>query len=93
MVDAMSVLNVLLEIIPVQEASLMQPPADVSPPLHNLYRTRLGADVVWHKMERWAFYEKIASPRTSLMIATGEQERFSNLLLEIGVVKPSAIPA
>jgi L-fucose mutarotase len=38
-------------------------------------------------MERWAFYEKIASPRTMLMIATGEQRRFANLLLEIGEVK------
>jgi L-fucose mutarotase len=86
-VDALSVLEVLLEIIPVQAASLMQPPADFSSPLHALYRTKLGAGVAWHEMERWAFYEKIASPRTSLMIATGEQQRFANLLLEIGVVK------
>jgi len=41
-------------------------------------------------MERWAFCEKIASPRTTLMISTGEQRRFANLLLEIGVVKLAA---
>jgi hypothetical protein len=59
----------------------------LAPHYLSLYRETLGADVAWSEMERWAFYEKIASPRTTLMIATGEQRRFANLLLEIGVVK------
>ena len=85
--DAITVLHALLEAVPVQAATVMEPPADFKPPIHELYRQILGKDVAWTQMERWAFYEKIASPRTTLMIATGEQRRFANLLLEIGVVK------
>jgi L-fucose mutarotase len=87
MLDALTVLEVLLEVIPVQGATVMAPPADFTPPLFQLYRDRLGSACELQQMERWSFYEKIASPRTTLMIATGEQRRFANLLLEIGVVK------
>lgn len=90
LVDAVSVLDVLLDTVPVQAATVMEPPADFSPPIHGVYREKLGAGVTWTQLERWAFYEKIASPRTTLMIATGEQRRFANLLLEIGVVKLAA---
>jgi L-fucose mutarotase len=86
-VDAVTVLDVLLTVVPVQAATVMQPPADFHPPLHAVYRDKLGPGVAWQEMERWAFYEKIASPRTTLLIATAEQGRFANLLLEIGVVK------
>lgn len=86
-IDALTVLDVLLTVIPVQAASVMEPPADYAPPIHQLYRQKLGQSVAWQQMERWAFYERIASPRTTLMIATGEQRRFANLLLEVGVVK------
>lgn len=89
-VDALTVLELLLEMIPVQAATVMEPPADFIPPIHELYRQKLGKAVTWTQMERWAFYEKIASPRTTLMIATGEQRRFANLLLEVGVVKLNA---
>jgi L-fucose mutarotase len=41
-------------------------------------------------MERWAFYDKIRDPNTTLVIATGEQRRFANLLLTVGVVKLAA---
>jgi L-fucose mutarotase len=85
--DTVTVLDVLLETVPVQSATVMEPPADFKPPIHELYRQKLGKEVAWTQMERWAFYENIASPRTTLMIATGEQRRFANLLLEIGVVK------
>ncbi|MBL9190200.1 MAG: RbsD/FucU family protein [Opitutaceae bacterium] len=87
LVDALTVLDTLLTAVPFQAATVMQPPADFKSPLHAIYREKLGGAVAWHEMERWAFYEKIASPRTTLMIATGEQRRFANLLLEIGVVK------
>jgi L-fucose mutarotase len=85
--DALTVLEALLEAVPVQGATVMEPPADYLPPLFQLYRDRLGTAIEWKQLERWSFYEKIASPRTTLMIATGEQRRFANLLLEIGVVK------
>jgi len=36
---------------------------------------------------RMEFYEKVKEPETTLVIATGEQRRFANLLLTIGVIK------
>lgn len=87
MVDAVTVLDTLLTVTPFQAATVMQPPADYAPEIHAVYRQKLGAGVTWTTMERWAFYDQIASPRTTLMIATGEQRRFANLLLEVGVVK------
>jgi L-fucose mutarotase len=89
-VDAVTVLDLLLPVIPVQAATVMQPPADFRAPLHAVYREKLGPEVKWLEMERWAFYDKIASPRTTLIIATAEQRRFANLLLEVGVVKLAA---
>ncbi len=86
-VDALTVLEAVLSAVPVQGATVMEPPADYTPPLFAAYREKLGAGVAWTQMERWAFYEKIMSPRTTLIIATGEQRRFANLLLELGVVK------
>lgn len=85
--DALTVLDAVLTAAPVQAATVMEPPADYAPPLFAAYREKLGAGVAWTHLERWAFYEKICSPRTTLIIATGEQRRFANLLLEIGVVK------
>ena len=67
MVDSLSVLDALLTAIPVQAATVMQPSADYAPPITDLYRDKLGAAVTWSEMERWAFYDKIASPRTTLM--------------------------
>ena len=90
MIDSLTVLDALLTAVPVQAATVMEPPADYAPPIIELYAEKLGPNVAWTQMERWAFYEKIASPRTTLMIATGEQRRFANLLLEIGVVKLAA---
>lgn len=88
-VDAPTVLDHLLAVVPVQAATVMEPPPGFTPPLFAIYREKLGADVAWQQMERWAFYERIASPRTTLIVATGEQRRFANLLLEVGVVKLS----
>jgi L-fucose mutarotase len=81
------VLAALLEAIPIQEATVMIPPESFNPAIHDEYRAMLGPDVAWASLERWAFYEKIKSANTSLIIATGEQRRFANLLLTIGVVK------
>lgn len=88
-VDAPTVLDHLLAVVPVQAATVMESPPGFTPPLFAIYREKLGADVAWQQMERWAFYERIASPRTTLIVATGEQRRFANLLLEVGVVKLS----
>ena len=81
------VLAAIMDVIVIQEATVMTPPENFKPDIHDEYRTMLGAGITWSDMERWAFYDKIKSANTSLIIATGEQRRFANLLLTIGVVK------
>lgn len=84
--NALQVLEGILSVCPIQGATVMQKPAEADATIHEEYRKLLGA-VEWNELERWAFYDKIREPSTTLVIATGEQRRFANLLLTVGVVK------
>ncbi|WP_055444576.1 RbsD/FucU family protein [Lacinutrix himadriensis] len=87
LLDALTVLEGILEVCPVQGAIVMEKPAEADAAIHDAYKNALGADVTWDTMERWAFYDKIRNPNTTLIIQTGEQRRFANLILTVGVVK------
>jgi L-fucose mutarotase len=87
LLNCTQVLAAIMDMIVIQEATVMTPPENFKPEIHDEYRAMLGIGVTWTDMERWTFYDKIKSPNTSLIIATGEQRRFANLLLTIGVVK------
>lgn len=86
LLDALTVLEGILEVCPVQGAIVMEKPAKANAEIHDAYKKLLG-DVSWDEMERWAFYDKIREPATTLIIQTGEQRRFANLILTVGVVK------
>ena len=86
LLDAVQVLAGILTVCPIQGATVMQKPAEASAAIHNTYKELLGK-VTWEEMERWAFYDQIRNPATTLIIATGEQRRFANLILSVGVVK------
>jgi len=86
LLDAITVLEGLLEVCPFQGAIVMEKPPEANAEIHDTYKKLLG-NVTWDTMERWSFYDKIRSPNTTLIIQTGEQRRFANLILTIGVVK------
>ena len=86
LLDALTVLEGILEVCPVQGAIVMEKPVQANAEIHDAYKKLLG-DVTWDEMERWAFYDKIREPATTLIIQTGEQRRFANLILIVGVVK------
>jgi L-fucose mutarotase len=86
LLDALTVLEGILEVCPVQGAIVMEKPAEANAEIHDAYKKLLG-DVQWDEMERWSFYDKIRDPNTTLIIQTGEQRRFANLILTVGVVK------
>jgi L-fucose mutarotase len=86
LLDAITVLEGILEVCPVQGAIVMEKPSEANADIHVAYKKILG-DVTWDEMERWAFYDKIREPATTLIIQTGEQRRFANLILTVGVVK------
>ncbi len=86
LLDALTVLEGILDVCPVQGGTVMKKPAEANAEIHDAYKKMLG-DVEWSEMERWAFYDKIREPATTLIIQTGEQRRFANLILTVGVLK------
>lgn len=87
LLDALTVLEGILEVCPIQGAIVMEKPPEANAEIHDAYKRLLGDNVTWDSMERWAFYDKIRNPNTTLIIQTGEQRRFANLILTVGVVK------
>ncbi|MBD5785386.1 RbsD or FucU transport [Cellulosimicrobium terreum] len=90
------VLEVLLDAVPVESATVMVPggvDGDVAAagepvPAHAGYRTALTAvagDVGWHELDRFAFYDAARADDVALLVATGDQRVYANLLLTIGV--------
>lgn len=95
-VSCTQVLEALLAAIPVEAANSMGPGDDPysdggDPPIWEDYRAILkkhetGIDL--EPIEKWDFYDAVASPHHVLTIQTADQALFANLLLTIGVRKP-----
>lgn len=96
-VSCTQVLEALLTAIPVEAANTMGIPADDpyaaqgDPPIWNEYRAILAkhrVPVELQPIQKWDFYDAVASRDHVLTIQTGEQALWANLLLTIGVRKP-----
>lgn len=91
------VLAALLSAIPVEQAAVMDTlksgPYAMSgePEIWSEFRHQLAPTGVSEltKIERMAFYEAASRGDVALVIQTGEQRIYANLLLTIGVVKPA----
>ena len=88
------VLKVLLTAIPVEAVNTMGMPdddpykLDSDPPAWNEYRQILStvkSSVELKPIERWDFYDAVASRDHVLTIQTGDQALWANLLLTVGV--------
>lgn len=85
-VDCVQVLAAVASAIPIEAAAVMRP-EEGEPEIWEEFRTLLsGVDL--EPLDRFAFYETAGSDDVALVIATGEQRIYANLLLTIGVVKP-----
>lgn len=84
------VLAVLAQAIPIEAAHVMQPAEGPEPPIFQSFRQVLPADISLQPLERFAFYEAARGPDLALVIATGEQRIYANILLTIGVVPPES---
>jgi len=84
------VLAVLAQAIPIEAAHVMQPAEGPEPPIFRSFRQVLPADISLQPLERFAFYEAARGPDLALVIATGEQRIYANILLTIGVVPPES---
>jgi L-fucose mutarotase len=91
LIKVTDVLEVLRETIPIEHAMLMATPDGQPAPIHNEFFKLLPAGVKSHALPRAEFYAAARSADTALVIATGEEQRFANLLLTIGVIKAEAV--
>ncbi len=86
MLKVTEVLVLLKDYIPIERAIVMVAPDGRSQPIHEGFEKILGTGVPLKKLKRIEFYEEVKSKDTCLVIATGETQRFANVLLTIGVV-------
>lgn len=83
------VLQVIVDAVPIEAAHVMMPADGVGAPIFDSFRQVLQG-VELQSYERFAFYEAGKSSDVALVIATGEQRIYANILLTIGVVPPDA---
>jgi L-fucose mutarotase len=82
---ATDVLRVLTHAIPIEAACVMAPDGSPEPSIFEEFRALLPA-LALEKLSRFDFYARASGSDLALLIATGEQRLYANLLLTIGVV-------
>ncbi len=96
-VTCSQVLQALVSAIPIEAANTMGIPADDpyalqgDPPVWNEYRevfSDAGLRVELTPIQKWDFYDAVASRDHVLTIQTADQALWANLLLTMGVRKP-----
>lgn len=85
LLDVDQVLDAVLASVPIEEATVMIPDDDTPVPAHAGFRERLKSDISWQELGRFDFYDACRSPDLALLVATGDQRIYTNLLLTIGV--------
>lgn len=79
------VLDALLDAIEVEAADVMVPEDGSRPPIFAEFEKLLPKEINLTDRERFEFYDFVKSSDTALVVATGEQRIYANLLLTIGV--------
>jgi L-fucose mutarotase len=79
------VLRVLSQAIPIEAAAVMMPDGGQEPGIFEEFRALLPA-LALEKLARFDFYTQASGSDLALLIATGEQRLYANLLLTVGVV-------
>lgn len=80
------VLRLLVDTIPVEAAQFMETAQGTASSAVEGYRDVLGTGVDLTGLERFAFYERAREDDVAVVIATGEQRQYANLLLTVGVI-------
>jgi L-fucose mutarotase len=90
LVSVTDVLRVLVDAIPIEAAYVMLTDSGAAPPIHAEFRAILPAELILQLLKLQAFYDCVLlDADTALVIATGEQRIFANLILTVGVVSPA----
>lgn len=88
LITTIDALETLAAVTPIEAAHVMDPYDHSEPPIFAEFRRALpGLDL--QRLERFTFYDTSRERDVALVIATGEQRHWSNILLTIGVVPPA----
>ncbi|MGI6367608.1 MAG: RbsD/FucU family protein [Anaerolineae bacterium] len=82
------VLAIIADAIVIEAAHVMVPDTGPEPPIFAAFRPSLPEGMELQPLSRFAFYDAARDPNVALVIATGEQRIYANILLTIGVVPP-----
>ncbi len=85
LVPVTDILEVILTAIPVEAAHVMQPGDGSEPDIYQDFQRMLPNHTL-QPVERFAFYELARQHDVVLVIASGDQRLYANILLTIGVV-------
>lgn len=85
LVQVTDVLETLIATVPLEAATVMRPESGPEPAVFQEFRTLLPG-VELEAVERHRFYDLARDPNVDLVVATGEQRVYANVLLTIGVV-------
>jgi len=85
LLDITAVLQAVLTVVNVESATVMQAPDGVAVPVQDDSARLLGDDVPVDRVDRFAFYDRVRSPDVGVVIATGDERLYGNLLLTIGL--------
>jgi L-fucose mutarotase len=88
LINATDALKAVASAIPIEAAHVMEPADGSTPPIFAEFSALLPEGMDLQRLERFAFYTAAAAPAVCLVIATGEQRIYANILLTIGVVPP-----
>ncbi|HUG86510.1 MAG TPA: RbsD/FucU family protein [Euzebya sp.] len=80
------VLEVLIDAVATEAATVMQPPPTIPEPQVFAEFARLLPDCPINRLDRAEFYEAARSSDVALVIATGERRTYANLMITLGVV-------
>jgi L-fucose mutarotase len=90
LVGVTDVLRVLVDVIPIEAVYVMLTDSGEAPSIHAEFRAILPPELTLQPLSRQAFYDAVRlDADTALVIATGEQRVFANVILTLGVVPPS----
>ncbi len=84
------VLRVLANAIPIEAAAVMIPNDGPEPPIFGEFRQLLLPAIQLEPIDRFGFYDAARGSNLALVIATGEQRVYANILLTIGVIPAPA---
>jgi L-fucose mutarotase len=93
-VNCAQVLQAILSAVPIDEIFTMMYTSDdpyaldSDPPVWDDYRQVIAAEglnLPLKPIEKWSFYEAVATADHILTVQTGDRQRYANLLLSIGV--------